>query len=168
MSTGLEKRSTLRTFYNELRPRADALNYPIVICVAIEYEKRRMVSRGKYHRPIDPMHLLHDLFSFFFFLSLFLSSLFFFFNSMQLRNKKFQKFILKYFHYFFNFKIIFNLISTRNSIYIIEINIAIVVNIVVKIVVFHVYLTFFFFIIFNLSHKNIFTVLLIKKSIDKY
>ena len=87
---------------------------------------------------------------------------------MQLRNKKFQKFILKYFHYFFNFKIIFNLISTRNSIYIIEINIAIVVNIVVKIVVFHVYLTFFFFIIFNLSHKNIFTVLLIKKSIDKY
>lgn len=76
MSTGLEKRSTLRTFYNELRPRADALNHPIVICVAIEYEERRMVSRGKYHRPIDPMHLLHDLFPFL--LSLFLSSLFFF------------------------------------------------------------------------------------------
>lgn len=66
MSTGLEKRSTLRTFYNELRPRADALDHPIVICVAIEYEERRMVSRGKYHRPNDPMHLLHDLFSFFF------------------------------------------------------------------------------------------------------
>lgn len=49
MSIGFEKRSTLRTFYNELRSRADALDHPIVICAAIKNGQHRMVSRGKHH-----------------------------------------------------------------------------------------------------------------------
>ena len=82
MSLGLEKRSTLRTFYNELRPWADALDHPIVIyAAAIEYGERRMVSRGKHHGDLSISCICYMTFFHSLSLSLSLSSSLVFFLS---------------------------------------------------------------------------------------